>query len=219
MKVMVISPHPDDETLGAGGTLLRAKKEGNKIYWLNMTSMKENLGYTVESIDGRRRQIQEIRQFYQFDDVLDLQLASTKLEQYDSAKIIREISSFVSKIQPDTIILPDYNDAHSDHKCTFDWGYACTKVFRHPYVKCIVTMEIPSETDVGKPANPFIPGLYVDISNYIDKKKEAIKIYRTELGEHPFPRSLENIEAHAIVRGASAGVMYAEAFRVIKMIL
>ena len=219
MKVMVISPHPDDETLGAGGTLLRAKKEGNKIYWLNMTSMKENLGYTVESIDGRRRQIQEIRQFYQFDDVLDLQLASTKLEQYDSAKIIREISSFVSKIQPDTIILPDYNDAHSDHKCTFDWGYACTKVFRHPYVKCIVTMEIPSETDFGKPANPFIPGLYVDISNYIDKKKEAIKIYRTELGEHPFPRSLENIEAHAIVRGASAGVMYAEAFRVIKMIL
>ncbi|MCI8314828.1 MAG: PIG-L family deacetylase [Lachnospiraceae bacterium] len=37
MKIMVISPHPDDETLGAGGSLLKLKHLGNKIYWLNIT--------------------------------------------------------------------------------------------------------------------------------------------------------------------------------------
>ena len=96
--------------------------------------------------------------------------------------------------------------------------YAATKIFRHPYVKCIVTMEIPSETDFGKPMHPFTPNMYIDITNYLDKKIEAMKIYRTEIGEHPFPRSLKNIEAHGIMHGASAGVMYAEAFRVVKII-
>lgn len=42
MKIMVISPHPDDETLGAGGTLLRYKSEGHQIYWLNITNVEGN---------------------------------------------------------------------------------------------------------------------------------------------------------------------------------
>lgn len=218
MNVLVISPHPDDETLGAGGTLLKAKEEENKIYWLNMTSKKEELGYTAEEIKDRKQQIKEITQFYQFDDVLDLQLSPAKLDQYHSAEIIKKISDYVAKIKPNMLILPDYNDAHSDHRHTFEWGYAATKIFRHPYVKCIVTVEIPSETDFGKPMHPFTPNMYIDITNYLDKKIEAMKIYRTEIGEHPFPRSLKNIEAHGIMHGASAGVMYAEAFRVVKII-
>ena len=39
MKVMVVSPHPDDETLGAGGTILRMMAEGHKVYWLNVTAI------------------------------------------------------------------------------------------------------------------------------------------------------------------------------------
>ena len=42
------------------------------------------------------------------------------------------------------------------------------------------------------------------------KKLEIMKIYESELGEHPFPRSLRNIEALAVFRGASVGVEYAE---------
>ena len=70
MNVLVISPHPDDETLGAGGTLLKAKEEENKIYWLNMTSKKEELGYTAEEIKDRKQQIKEITQFYHVNLVL-----------------------------------------------------------------------------------------------------------------------------------------------------
>ena len=45
MNVLVISPHPDDETLGAGGALLKFKDMGNKIFWLNVTNMKTEYGY------------------------------------------------------------------------------------------------------------------------------------------------------------------------------
>ena len=38
MRVLVVAPHPDDETLGCGGTLLRHKNEGDMIYWNIVTS-------------------------------------------------------------------------------------------------------------------------------------------------------------------------------------
>ena len=64
----------------------------------------------------------------------------------------------------------------------------------------------------------FIPNYFVDISAFLKRKIEIMKIYESELGEHPFPRSIENIRALATIRGAMAGVRYAEAFQVIKMI-
>lgn len=82
-----------------------------------------------------------------------------------------------------------------------------------------MTMEIVSETDFGKPENPFIPNFYVDITEYLEEKINALNIYDTELGEPPFPRSIEHVKALAIVRGAAAGVKYAEAFRMIKYIM
>ena len=114
--------------------------------------------------------------------------------------------------------MPDYNDAHSDHKSVFDWCHACAKNFRAPFIKQIMTMEILSETDFGRPEKPFVPNYFVDISKYMDKKIEAMKIYDTELGEFPFPRSIKNMEALSVVRGAMCGTQHAEGFRVIKMI-
>ena len=64
----------------------------------------------------------------------------------------------------------------------------------------------------------FLPNYFVDISNYFHDKIEIIKIYQSELAEHPFPRSIRNLEALATFRGASVGVEYAEAFQLIKFI-
>ena len=146
-------------------------------------------------------------------------MPTAQLDSYNTSDAIDKIREVFTKVQPEMIILPDYNDAHSDHKKVFEWCYSCSKVFRFPYIKKIMTMEIVSETDFGKPENPFIPNFYVDITEYLEEKINALNIYDTELGEPPFPRSIEHVKALATVRGAAAGVKYAEAFRMIKYIM
>lgn len=217
MNVLVVSPHPDDETLGAGGSILKLRKN-HKIFWLNITDMLSNLGYTNEQRTVRAMQIEKIREFYQFDGMSNLMLPTTKLGEVQDDKAIKEIGAYIDKIDANWIILPDYNDAHSDHKHVFNWCFACTKAFRYPGIKAILTMEILSETNFGQPMSPFTPNYYIDISDTLEQKLQAAMIYDTEMGEHPFPRSHESIRALAMLRGSEAGVKFAEAFRVIKMI-
>lgn len=57
MRMLVVSPHPDDETLGAGGTLLKYKKLGNQIFWLNITDMKVSGGWDKEIVEHRQEQL------------------------------------------------------------------------------------------------------------------------------------------------------------------
>lgn len=218
MNVIVVSPHPDDETLGAGGTLLKYKAQGHSIFWLNITNMKEEYGYTTDIISERQLQISKVNKAYSFSGFFDLQLQPAYLERYNSGDIINQISKIFEKVRPEVVILPNRSDAHSDHKRVFDWCYSCTKVFRHPYIKTILTMEILSETDFGTMEDYFIPNYFVDVTDQMDKKAEILRLYDSELGEHPFPRSIEGLEALAKIRGISAGTKYAEAFKVMKII-
>lgn len=217
MKVLVVSPHPDDETLGAGGTIFRLLAEENEVSWLNITTARGNAQYSEDLLICRDAQLRQIESIYGFNKVIHMDLPTTNLESCSSSEVIKEIEGIIHEIQPEILILPDYNDAHSDHKITFDWCYACTKNFRFPYIKQVMTMEILSETDFGRPENAFVPNYFVDISQYMDKKIEALKLYQTELGLLPFPRSIENVKALATFRGCTSGVRYAEAFRLIKM--
>lgn len=219
MNVLIVSPHPDDETLGAGGTILRFLDEGNNVTWLNITGINDSNMFSDEMKEKRVEQIQQIIDFYKFTDYINLNLPTTKLDSYDTSNAMDKISEAFQKVKPEVIILPDYNEAHSDHRKVFDWCYACSKIFRYPFIKQILTMEIISETDFGRPEQPFHPNFYVDITKYMGKKIEALHIYDTELGASPFPRSIENVKALATLRGSTSGVKYAEAFRIIKWII
>lgn len=215
---MIISPHPDDETLGAGGSIFRFKKEGKEVYWLNVTDATEAYGWENEFVKKRNLQIHEIIKFYGFDGFINLQFNPAQLDDSSIPSLIQTIGEVLDKIEPDCIILPDYNDAHSDHKYVFEAGYACSKIFRRSYIKRILTMEILSETNFGRHYDIFKPNLYINITDYLEWKLKAAAIYDTEIKELPFPRSIEAIRAQAILRGTEAGTLFAEAFRVIKEI-
>jgi LmbE family N-acetylglucosaminyl deacetylase len=214
-RLLVISPHPDDETLGAGGTILKYKKDKNRVFWLNITNMKAEHGYKPEEVSQRSSEIRKVIEQYRFDGYFDLSLRPKGMDRYPLESVILEIDKVVSKVRPQTVILPYEKDAHSDHRIISAAVLSCTKVFRQPTIKKVLMMEVLSETNFSA-GGIFSPNYFVDISDYFKKKIKIMGIYKNELKQHCFPRSSKSIEALALLRGTQAGCRYAEAFMLLK---
>ena len=131
--------------------------------------------------------------------------------------MIAKIDEAIMRIKPEIIYLMNSTDVHSDHRIAFDAVYACTKSFRKPFIEQILMLEALSETEfaLATQATSFCPNVYVDITPYMDKKLEIMDMYKDQLMPEPYPRSLSSIKALARIRGSRAGVMYAEAFKLL----
>lgn len=215
-NVLVVAVHPDDETLGCGGTLLKHYQQGNNLHWLICTESNREKNF----IEERNHKLKRVAEFYNFKSVHQLKFKATKLDEYSSSEIIEKISKIFLDIKPEIVYLPFLHDVHSDHRIIFQAAYACTKSFRYPFVKEICMMETLSETEFSPAVQEkiFIPNKFVDITKFFAKKLEIIKIYDDEIGVFPFPRSLENIESLAKYRGATSNCKYAESFQILKLI-
>lgn len=218
--VCVLALHPDDETLGCGGTLLKHKEQGDEIHWVICTEVKEKNGFSLDEVKRREEEIDKVGKLYGFDSVSRLGLSTMKVDEYSMSDLITLFSDVVNVVRPSIVYLPFKGDVHSDHRYMFNAAYSCTKVFRYPFIKKIYMMEVLSETDfaLSTKEDSFVPNVFVDVSLYHEQKLEIMQVYQHELSEHPFPRSLQNINALATLRGATAGCEYAESFMLLKEI-
>ncbi len=219
-KVIIISAHPDDEVLGAGGAILKHVENGDEVYWLVTTNITTSAGFSEERVQSRQKEIRQVEKELGFKKTFLLDYPTMDLSSSSVITMVPKISEVFNEVKPEIIYCVNRSDAHSDHRITFDAVMACTKSFRYPYVKKVLMYECLSETEFA-PAlfeKAFIPNYFVDISKFFKLKLEVMRIYQSELGDHPFPRSERNIGALATYRGASVGVEYAEAFQLIKFI-
>jgi LmbE family N-acetylglucosaminyl deacetylase len=218
-RLLVISSHPDDETLGAGGTLLRYKKEGSAVFWLNITDMKAEYGYPQDKVISRSEEIKAVKNAYGFEELINLGLRPAGLDQYPLNDIIEKIAMTISNLKPDTLIIPYQHDPHSDHQIVFRASFAAAKSFRQSSLKRVMMMQVQSDSDFTVYNEGFLANVYVDISEYIANKLDILSIYKSELGEHPFPRSMTAVKAQAALNGVQANCEAAEAFILLKEIL
>jgi LmbE family N-acetylglucosaminyl deacetylase len=216
--VVVVAPHPDDETLGCGGTLLRHRAEGDTVHWVIATAMTESLGYTPEQINRRDAEIGAVAKRYRFASVTSLGFPATTLESSSRRDVVGRMSEAFARIRPEVVYLPFPGDAHSDHRVTFEAAAACCKWFRAPWVRRILSYETLSETDAGLAPNApdFRPNVFVDVATFLEDKVTILQMFVGETGAFPFPRSAEAVRAMAAVRGAACGAEAAEAFRLLK---
>lgn len=219
-KIIVISAHPDDEIIGAGGTLLRHKEAGDELYWLIVTNIFESQGFSSARVTSRQQEINQVALQVGFKKIFKLDHPTMTLSGEMLIRLVPQVAAVFQEVEPEIIYCLNRSDAHSDHRVVFDAVIACTKSFRHPYIKGVLMYECISETEFAPalPERVFIPNYFVDVTNYMDVKLQLLSIYASEMGEHPFPRSADNIRALAHFRGATAGVKYAEAFQLIKWI-
>ena len=217
-QVLIVAVHPDDETLGCGGTLLKHKANGDAVYWLIVTSIKGQYGFTANAVEARHQEIEAVSSMYGFDEVYNLDFPTIQLDDIPFNTLVHNISDVIKKVEPNIVYLPFKNDVHTDHQITFKAAYSCTKIFRYPSIKKIVMMETLSETEFAPSVkeNSFIPNMFVDVTDFIKRKVKIMNIYKGEVGIHPFPRSERNIRALATLRGATAGCEYAESFMILK---
>jgi len=219
-RIIVISAHPDDETLGVGGTLLKHKLNGDLLYWVIVTNINTQIGFTEERVESRQKEIKVVADLFGFEKTYKLDYPTMSLTSESLLSLIPKIAEILKEVQPEIMYTLNRSDAHSDHRHISDAVMACTKSFRHPYLKKIVMYECISETEFAPsfPEKVFIPNYFIDISSFLEKKIEIMRVFESELGNHPFPRSEVNIRALATYRGAMAGCYYAEAFQVVKII-
>lgn len=218
MRILVVSVHPDDETLGCGGTILKHNLAGDEVHWLILTHAQSFKNWSDEKKKRRNHEIQLVAKRYSFKSVVILNFETTRLDVYPMNDLVFEISRVIKQVLPDTIYLHNRSDVHSDHQVSFRAIISATKTFNNPGLRRLLTYETVSETEFA-PAfseNAFCPNYFVDISEFMEEKLSIFNIYESEIKEHPFPRSNKNIKGLGTFRGAQCGVEYAEAFMILK---
>ena len=216
MKILAIAPHPDDETLGCGGVLLKHKAEGDEIFWLIITGISEDNGWTNDVVIKRDNEIMSVSKKYGFSDVFNLRLPTTKIDTLPISDLLGQITDVYNNIKPNVIYMPFANDVHTDHQIIGKALQSTYKWFRYPHIKRVYMYETLSETEFNFLENRvFRPNVFIDISKYLEDKIETMKIYDGEMGDHPFPRSEHAIRALASLRGSQSGFEFAEAFELV----
>lgn len=219
-SILIIAPHPDDETLGCGGAILKYISQGCRVYWLICTEFYRN-GKTPENIKLRQQEIEKVDAMYGFTKRFELGYAAAGITFNDIGPLVSKISNIVKEVRPDTVFLPNHSDVHTDHQIIFKAAFSCTKNFNFPFIKQVLMYETISETEFSPPlpGNAFTPNVYIDISPYLHKKLDIMQVYQSEVMEAPLPRSLVAIKALAAYRGSSIGSTAAECFTLLKHII
>ena len=218
-STLIIAPHPDDEVLGCGGTIKRLSTGGTDVFVLIVTRGKIGM-YSEESIVNTRNDAQRAHKILGVTETRFLDFPAPYLDLVSIAEISDAISGVIKEFGISTVYMPHHGDIHHDHKVVFQAGLVAARPLRGNTVKRIFSYETLSETEWAAPFgdNSFVPTFFVNITEYLPMKIEAMKCFRTQLREFPNPRSLEAIEALANFRGSTVGFNHAEAFMTIRII-
>ncbi len=223
-KILIIAAHPDDEVLGCGGTIAKYSQSNDVYIAVLGEGISSRYNGKREEINKELLNLQEqskkAGKFLGVKENLFFDLPDNQFDTVPFLKIVKKVEKVIEKIKPAIIYTHHTGDLNIDHRITFQAVLTAARPINNCPVKKIYSFEVPSSTEWSfqKINNPFSPNVFENISATINKKIEAIQIYKTEVREFPHPRSEEAILAIAKRWGSVAGVKYAEAFELVKSI-
>lgn len=220
-KILVVAAHPDDELLGAGGTMIKHILKGDEVSVLILADGETSReGAGAEEVEKRTEQIKRMAKKLKLKKIFIKSLPDQKLDVLPLIEIIKIVEKAISAIKPKIVYTHNPSDLNKDHKITFQAVLTVCRPRPNFCVKELLAFETPSSTEwqMKDEANMFRPARYINIEQVFKKKIAAIKIYQDEIREFPHPRSLIGLEILAKYRGLEVGLKYAEAFQVIRII-
>ena len=139
-SIVIVAPHPDDEVLGCGGTILKHIDNGDEVHWIIVSGM-DTKSFSKEQIKKRSDEITKVSKLFGFKSTYKLDYPTSKLDQIPKNEIINKFSNLFESLRAEVIYTVFRNDAHSDHKVVFDSVVSATKSFRCPSVKKLLSFE------------------------------------------------------------------------------
>ena len=217
-KIVVISPHPDDETLGVGGSIKKFTKLKADISVLIISGHLPPL-YDPESFMVTKSEAKNAFKILGINDYKFLEIPATYVHKEDISSIYGKISKFISDRNPDLVFLP-FPDRHIDHRIIFDGGIVACRPNTKNFPKTVLLYETLSEThwNVANVEPSFNPDFFINISDEIKDKLEALQKYKSQISNNS-SRSIQAIKALAKFRGSQNGCKFAEAFKVVRIVV
>ena len=219
-KLSIIVPHPDDEILGAGGTIALYASLGWEISALVVSGHLPPL-YSQEDFEITKKEYQESSKIVGIAKTNFLKLPATKIHEIPISNLNESLSKFVLENDPSILLIP-FPDRHIDHKLIFESSMVVSRpVGLGKRIRLVAAYETLSETHWNAPyLEPnFVPNINVDISSTLEKKIDALRCYKSQIDETKSPRSVEAVKSLAKFRGSQSGHDFAESFVCIRLAL
>ena len=218
-KVLVVAPHPDDEVIGVGGTIMKRIKAGFEVYVCIVTKGCKPL-FEDSYVRQGREECQAADRLLGVKETLFQDFPATMLETVPRYEFNGKMLELICTIKHEEVFIPHWGDMPLDHKLVVE---ACMVALRPKYkhtVNRVYSYETLSETGWDVPAvnKSFIPNVFEDISDYLEDKIAAMSCFKSQLLEFPAARSIGAIRALAEYRGATVNVRAAEAFCLVREI-
>lgn len=211
-RILFVIAHPDDECYGPMGTISKLK-ENNDVIVLCLCNGNRSMD-AERSV--HRMAVLETNCADMGVSLIEKQYSDFTLPS-NYQKVISDVTSIVEWYRPHVVYTHNKSDIHVDHRTLADAVMIACRPTPELSVEQLYMFEVPGSTDwaFGQVEPLFVPNTYVDVTQYMLKKKFLLSRYTTEVRDDPDMRSIEAMESLAAYRGRQVGYQYAEAFKLI----
>jgi len=209
-RVLVVAAHPDDEVLGVGGTLIRHFKSGDEVRAVIVCT-----AHSIRYREGEHDQPGDTQRASHYVGARStgLGFSDQRLDQGSNLELIQALERQIREFQPQVIYTHWWGDVNADHARIAEAVDVAARPYSAPGLQSIYAFETPSSTEwtASARAGAFAPNVFVDISEELDRKLDAMRCYESELRPPPHPRSLRSLQQRAAYWGSVANMPAAEA--------
>lgn len=218
--VLVVAAHADDEALGCGGAIARHVAAGDDVHLVLMADgVNSRLGADTKDLDNRVKAASKAQRILGVAQTHMLGLRDNAMDSVPLLQIVQTLEPHIQRVAPEIVYTHHHGDLNVDHRLTQKAVMTACRPQPGSPIREIYGFEVLSSTEWATPnVEPFVPCCFVDITDQLPAKLEALEAYADEMRPTPHSRSLEHAAVLARHRGYSIGVEAAEAFVVYRII-